>query len=84
MIEESINRPTRNWLTLYSTKLLPPLAIDQPEDDLDKQIIVEFVNKIWRTKSRRQYIFPGHNASSVVNGDAELVVCLVYRIATDH
>lgn len=62
----------------------PPLIIDQPEDDLDSQVVLEIVEQIWAAKSRRQLIFSSHNPNLVVNGDAELVVCCDYRAAGDH
>jgi type III restriction enzyme len=62
----------------------PPLIIDQPEDDLDNQVIQEIVSKVWSAKKKRQLIFTSHNANLVVNGDAELVVCCGYRNAGDH
>lgn len=62
----------------------PPLVIDQPEDDLDNQVIFEIVDLIWKAKGNRQLIFSSHNANLVVNGDAELVVCCDYRDAGDH
>jgi chromosome segregation protein len=62
----------------------PPLIVDQPEDDLDNQVIFEIVDLIWKAKSRRQLVFSSHNANLVVNGDAELVVCCDYRDAGDH
>ena len=62
----------------------PPLVIDQPEDDLDSQVMLEVVEQIWRAKTSRQIIFASHNANLVVNGDAELVVCCDYRMAGDH
>jgi ABC-type cobalamin/Fe3+-siderophores transport system ATPase subunit len=62
----------------------PPLIIDQPEDDLDSQVVLEIVEQIWLAKSRRQLIFSSHNANLVVNGDAELVVCCDYRAAGDQ
>ncbi len=62
----------------------PPLIIDQPEDDLDSQVILDIVNLIWDAKGQRQLIFSSHNANLVVNGDAELVVCFEYRNAGDH
>ncbi|MEW8558929.1 MAG: TrlF family AAA-like ATPase [Candidatus Thiodiazotropha sp.] len=61
-----------------------PLIIDQPEDDLDNQIIFHIVTRLWKAKTRRQIIFSSHNANLVVNGDAELVVCCDYRIAGDY
>jgi putative AbiEii toxin of type IV toxin-antitoxin system/AAA domain-containing protein len=62
----------------------PPLVIDQPEDDLDNQVIFEIVDLIWKAKAKRQLVFASHNANLVVNGDAELVVCCDYRDAVDH
>lgn len=62
----------------------PPLIIDQPEEDLDSQVILEIVDQIWQAKRRRQLIFTSHNANLVVNGDAELVVCCDYRAAGDQ
>jgi chromosome segregation protein len=62
----------------------PPLVIDQPEDDLDNQIVFDIVKRVWRAKTRRQLIFSSHNANLVVNGDAELVVWCDYRVAGDH
>jgi chromosome segregation protein len=62
----------------------PPLVIDQPEDDLDSQVMESVVDLIWRAKTRRQLIFSSHNANLVVNGDAELVACCDYRAANDQ
>jgi type III restriction enzyme len=62
----------------------PPLLIDQPEDDLDSQVILDVVDSIWASKMRRQLIFTSHNANLVVNGDAELVACCDYRAAGDQ
>lgn len=62
----------------------PPLLIDQPEDDLDSQVIQEVVELIWQAKVKRQLIFSSHNANLVVNGDAELVACFNYRTVGDH
>ncbi len=61
-----------------------PLIIDQPEDDLDSQVIQDVVAQIWKTKSGRQIVFASHNANLVVNGDAELVVACDYRKAGDQ
>jgi type III restriction enzyme len=62
----------------------PPLIIDQPEEDLDSQVILEVVDQIWEAKRRRQLIFTSHNANLVVNGDAEQVICCDYRAAGDQ
>lgn len=61
-----------------------PLVIDQPEDDLDSQVLLQIVDLIWEAKKHRQLIFASHNANLVVNGDAELVACCDYRDAGDH
>jgi chromosome segregation protein len=62
----------------------PPLVIDQPEEDLDNEIILTVAEQIWEAKSRRQLIFSSHNANLVVNGDADLVIGCEYRVAGDH
>ncbi len=62
----------------------PPLVIDQPEEDLDNQVILEIVQEVWQAKKRRQIIFSSHNANIVVNGDADLVISCDYRTAGDH
>ncbi|MBF0399196.1 MAG: ABC transporter [Magnetococcales bacterium] len=54
-----------------------PLILDQPEDDLDNQLIYELIVAQLRTiKQNRQVIVVTHNANIVVNGDAELVMAL--------
>jgi type III restriction enzyme len=58
----------------------PPLIIDQPEDDLDSEVVQEIVEQIWAAKHHRQLIFTSHNANLVVNGDAELVIYCDYRV----
>ncbi len=51
-----------------------PLLLDQPEDDLDNELIYSLiVRQLRETKSRRQVIVVTHNANIVVNGDAEMV-----------
>jgi len=61
-----------------------PLIIDQPEEDLDSQIVLDVVSWIWTAKKHRQLVFASHNANLVVNGDAELVVVCDYRRAGDQ
>ena len=54
-----------------------PLLLDQPEDDLDNELIYDLiVQQLRDTKSRRQIIVVTHNANIVVNGDAEMVLPL--------
>ena len=51
-----------------------PLLLDQPEDDLDNELIYNLiVEQLRNTKSKRQVIVVTHNANIVVNGDAEMV-----------
>ena len=51
-----------------------PLLMDQPEDDLDNELIYDLIVKQLRdTKSKRQVIVVTHNANIVINGDAEMV-----------
>ncbi|MDE0314670.1 MAG: ABC transporter [Candidatus Poribacteria bacterium] len=63
-----------------------PLLLDQPEDDLDNELIYDLIVKQLRdTKSKRQVIVVTHNANIVINGDAEMVfplhiVCTETRI----
>ena len=57
-----------------------PLLLDQPEDDLDNELIYELIVKHLReTKSERQIIVVTHNANIVVNGDAEMVLPLTVK-----
>ena len=58
----------------------PPLIIDQPEDDLDSEVVQSIIENIWEAERHRQLIFTSHNANLVVNGDAELVVHCDYRV----
>ena len=54
-----------------------PLLLDQPEDDLDNDLIYKLiVQQIRATKRQRQIIIVTHNANIVVNGDAEMVLPL--------
>ncbi len=61
-----------------------PLIVDQPEEDLDNQVVLDVVKCIWKAKCGRQLIFASHNANLVVNGDAELIVACSYRTAGDQ
>ena len=57
-----------------------PLLLDQPEDDLDNELIYGLIVKQLReTKSKRQIIVVTHNANIVVNGDAEMVLPLTVK-----
>lgn len=55
------------------------IIIDQPEDDLDNQIIYqEVINTIKKKKKDIQFIFATHNANIPVLGDAECVIAMQY------
>ncbi|MCU7668182.1 hypothetical protein N7978_35285 [Bacillus thuringiensis] len=54
-----------------------PLILDQPEDDLDNQLIHNLiVDRLLSCKETRQIIVITHNANIPVNGDAEWVTSL--------
>ena len=54
-----------------------PLVIDQPEDELDNQVLFDTVLPTLRQqKGRRQVILATHDANIVVNGDADMVILL--------
>lgn len=61
------------------------IIIDQPEDDLDNQVIYkELVQTIKREKSKMQFVFATHNANIPVLGDAERVVKIEYDADKDR
>ena len=65
------------FLLSYGTE---PLILDQPEDDLDNQVIYDLiVQQIRASKRRRQVIVATHNPNIVVNGDAEQVITMDFR-----
>lgn len=54
-----------------------PLFVDQPEDELDNRFLNEtIIPALHRLKGKRQVVFATHNASLVVNGDADQVIAL--------
>ncbi len=54
-----------------------PLLLDQPEDDLDNELIYKLVvEQLKQIKTKRQIIVITHNANIVVNADAEMVLPL--------
>ena len=51
-----------------------PLLLDQPEDDLDNDLIYNLiVQNIRANKAKRQIVVVTHNANIVVNGNSEMV-----------
>ncbi|SEH07668.1 AAA family ATPase [Candidatus Venteria ishoeyi] len=65
------NAAILSFILSYGTE---PLLLDQPEDDLDNELIYSLiVQQLRKTKSKRQVIIVTHNANIVVNADAEMV-----------
>ena len=57
-----------------------PLIIDQPEDDLDNQMVYYgLVKELLNLKGERQLIFATHNSNTPVLGDAEQVIVCRYK-----
>ncbi|MDN6256052.1 MAG: ATP-binding protein, partial [Tetragenococcus koreensis] len=55
------------------------IMIDQPEDDLDNQVIYnEIIKKVKERKPEVQFIFATHNANIPVLGDSEQVIAVSY------
>jgi len=55
------------------------IMIDQPEDDLDNQVIYnEIIKKIRERKNNVQFIFATHNANIPVLGDSEQVISVSF------
>lgn len=63
-------------LELLLSQSAGTLVIDQPEDDLDNNVVMRIVELIRSSKSHRQLIFATHNPNMVVNGDADKIVAL--------
>jgi len=62
---------------IFLRTTLTPLIIDQPEDNLDSQLVFELVVDMLRgLKERRQVIIATHNPNIPVSGDAEQVIVL--------
>lgn len=54
-----------------------PLLLDQPEDDLDNKLVYDLiVDRLKKSKSKRQIIVVTHNANIPVNGDAEYIISM--------
>jgi len=60
------------------------LIIDQPEDDLDNRVLMDVVNLVRSSKSKRPLIFATHNPNLVVNGDADKVITMVATVREDR
>ena len=67
-------------LFILSQKDSNLIVIDQPEDDLDNQVIYnEIIKKIRERKQEVQLIFATHNANIPVLGDSEQVIVTSYN-----
>lgn len=66
-------------LFILSQKENNLIMIDQPEDDLDNQVIYnEIITKVKERKPEVQFIFATHNANIPVLGDSEQVIAVYY------
>lgn len=66
-------------LFILSQKHNNLIMIDQPEDDLDNQVIYnEIISKVKERKPEVQFIFATHNANIPVLGDSEQVIAVSY------
>jgi hypothetical protein len=64
-------------LPLVALSETVPLIVDQPEDNLDQQMVGRTLTRILADlKERRQIVLATHNPNIVVGGDAEQVVVL--------
>lgn len=64
-------------LTLLLSHGKTPLVLDQPEDDLDNNLIYDLVVKqLLNSKDNRQVIVVTHNANIPVNGDSENIIVM--------
>lgn len=73
----SAGQKTSAILTFLLSYGNSPLLLDQPEDDLDNQLIYDLiVNRLNQSKINRQIITVTHNANIPVNGDSEWVIAM--------
>lgn len=73
----SAGQKTAAILTMILCYGSKPLILDQPEDDLDNNLIYELVvEQLRKTKECRQIICVTHNANIPVNGDSEHIIVM--------
>ncbi|MGM9901735.1 MAG: TrlF family AAA-like ATPase [Latilactobacillus sakei] len=66
-------------LFILSQKKNNLIIIDQPEDDLDNQVIYnEIITNVKSRKANVQFIFATHNANIPVLGDSEQIIAVSY------
>jgi len=64
-------------LPIILTGSTDPLILDQPEDNLDNQLVTDrLIRMLQELKLQRQIIVVTHNPNIVVNGDAEQVIVM--------
>jgi energy-coupling factor transporter ATP-binding protein EcfA2 len=73
----SAGQKTAAILTMILCQGKKPLLLDQPEDDLDNNLIYDLVvEQLRKTKECRQIICVTHNANIPVNGDSEHIIVM--------
>ncbi|MEM7656682.1 MAG: TrlF family AAA-like ATPase [Bacteroidota bacterium] len=73
----SPGQKTAAILTLILSQGEVPLILDQPEDDLDNNLIYQLVvEQLRQSKECRQIIVVTHNANIPVNGDSEHIIVM--------
>jgi DNA repair ATPase RecN len=73
----SAGQKTSTILTYILSREKNPLILDQPEDDLDNELIYNLIVKsLKNSKNKRQIIVVTHNANIPVNGDSEYIVVM--------
>lgn len=73
----SAGQKTSAILTYVLSRENNPLILDQPEDDLDNELIYNLIVKsLKNSKNKRQIIVVTHNANIPVNGDSEYIVVM--------
>jgi DNA repair ATPase RecN len=73
----SAGQKTSAILTYILSREKNPLILDQPEDDLDNELIYNLIVKsLKNSKNKRQIIVVTHNANIPVNGDSEYIVVM--------
>lgn len=82
----SAGQKTSAMLTMILTLGDEALVMDQPEDDLDSQLINSLiVQNIISRKDNRQIVVITHNANIPVNGDSEWIISMgdTQELSTD-
>nr|WP_130351610.1 hypothetical protein [Agromyces ramosus] len=77
----SPGQKTATLLALILRMSTDPLILDQPEDDLDNELITDLVVTTLKTmKRKRQVVVVTHNANVVVNADSENVMVVRHGV----